>query len=108
MSNTLKAAKDRIKDRIKTAMRRAGLTQSELAKRIGLSQAAVSGWVKGKKMPTTENIKAMAKALDATPQWLAYGEGPGPKPDVAAAREAYQDLLDWVFRHAPADGGRDY
>src|SRR4051812_12641525 len=81
-----------MKERIKLAMQLAGLTQSELAKRLDLSQAAVSGWLKGTKMPTSDNIEAMAKVLAATPQWLAYNEGPGPKPDLTAAREEYLEL----------------
>src|SRR5438270_636065 len=97
-----------VKDRIKAAIKLAGLTQSELAKRLSISQAAVSAWSKGTKMPTPENIEAMAAALSASPQWLAYGEGPGPTPDLAAARLLYQALVTWGFRLAPADGGRDY
>lgn len=97
-----------IKDRIRSAMQLAGLNQSELAKRLDISQAAVSGWIKGIKMPTTDNIKAMSGVLNTTPQWLQYGEGPGPGPDLEAARTEYRETIDWGFRPAPEDRGRDY
>lgn len=84
------------------------LTQGELAKAMGVTQAAVSNWVSGAKEPTASNVEALARTLGATPEWLRYGQGAGPMPDVAAEREAYRRTLGWRFRRAPQDGGRDY
>jgi transcriptional regulator with XRE-family HTH domain len=101
-------AQSGVSERIRLSMDLSGLTQSELAKKLGISQAAVSGWLRGSKTPTSDNVEALAGVLNSSPQWLLYGEGPGPTPDLAAARDAYRNLITWEFRHAPPDGGRDY
>jgi transcriptional regulator with XRE-family HTH domain len=43
-------------DTIKNARRRCGISQAELAKRLGVSQSAVSDWEFGKKDPSVSNL----------------------------------------------------
>ncbi len=47
-----------------------GLTQSELAQILGVSDKAVSKWENGQSVPRTETFEAMATALDTTVQEL--------------------------------------
>lgn len=58
-------------DRIKQARLRAGLTQSQLAEKIGVKFSAIhkyeTGMVKNLKR---ETIAALAEALDVKPSWL--------------------------------------
>ena len=60
-----------IGDRIRERRKALGLTQSELAKRLGLtSKAAISTVENNKEDMTTERIRKYADALDTTPQYL--------------------------------------
>lgn len=40
-----------------------GITQAELAKRVGVSPAAVAQWETGGSKPTHENVELIAKAI---------------------------------------------
>lgn len=77
-------------DRLRLALARAGVTQGEFARAVGATQAAVSQWLSGKKTPSRDNVRAAAKALHVTAEWLEFGVGPeeakprGPQPTRAA------------------------
>lgn len=47
---------------IKEARRRAGISQAELAKRLGTSQSVVGRWETGTRTPSIESIVAAARA----------------------------------------------
>jgi RNA polymerase primary sigma factor len=94
--------------RLRLAIARKGLTQQQLAEELGVSQAAVSQWTTGRKEPGRENLSRIARALGATRDWLAYGQGSEPMPDLDEQREEYQRSVSWVFRSEPPDEGRDY
>jgi transcriptional regulator with XRE-family HTH domain len=51
-------------DRLKAARRNAGLTQADLAKRIGVSQARISSWEQGERHPDAFRLHGLAKALE--------------------------------------------
>ena len=42
------------------------LSQSRLAQRIGVSQAVVSKWRRGQRVPSTRHIPPLAKALETS------------------------------------------
>lgn len=51
------------------------LSQSEIARRVGVSQPSVNAWFKGE----TKNVRfsyaeKLAQVLNTTPEWLMYGE----------------------------------
>ena len=48
----------------------AGLSQSALARRVGVSVRTVNYWEHGKRRPRGENIQALAAALRMTPRSL--------------------------------------
>jgi len=50
-------------NQIKTLRQATGMTQVELAARVGVSQAAVANWEKGTADPTVANVLALAKIL---------------------------------------------
>ncbi|WP_192940996.1 helix-turn-helix domain-containing protein [Morganella morganii] len=60
--------------RLKHAMKAAGLTQKELAERAGVSQGLISKLVLGK-AEESRKILAISHALNVTPDWLLYGTG---------------------------------
>lgn len=49
---------------IRAARKAKGLTQTELAKKVGCKQVEISRWESGKIQPTIESLKAIANALD--------------------------------------------
>ena len=52
-----------------------GMTQVELADKVGVGKSAVCHWEKDGILPTATNLKAIAKALDCTiDELLADGE----------------------------------
>lgn len=51
-------------------VKRKGLTTEQLAKKVGVSEMAISYWNRGKRQPTTANIIALANALNVTPMTI--------------------------------------
>ncbi len=54
--------KKNISEKIKTAVKEAGLTQQKFAKQIGISETAISRWAAGNRNPSISSLKKIAKA----------------------------------------------
>jgi transcriptional regulator with XRE-family HTH domain len=65
------AMKD-LKDRLKWARKNAGsdITQLDLAKHLGVTPQAVSGWERGEATPETDKLKAIGEFLNVDINWL--------------------------------------
>lgn len=61
------------------------LTQTELAKQLGVTQSTVAMWESGTVMPTGAMIPQIADALGCTIDALYGREPPGPQADQAAS-----------------------
>lgn len=61
---------ERIGVEIRVAMLRRGLSQTELAERVGMSQAALSRRLSGEVPLDVDQLDAIAKALETTPASL--------------------------------------
>lgn len=48
-------------EKIKQAVKEAGLTQKEIAEKMGISQPAFNGFVSGKNRPTARTLKKIAE-----------------------------------------------
>jgi phage repressor protein C with HTH and peptisase S24 domain len=74
-------------DRLRAALREAGINQSELARRIGISRGAVSFWMTGDTTSVAgENLLKAAQALHVSANWLATGRGkmkPTPAKEIS-------------------------
>lgn len=57
-------------EKFKEARKKTGLSQEELAEIIGISRAAVAKWETDKGLPDIENLKAIAKLLDVSIDYL--------------------------------------
>lgn len=70
-----------------------GLSQAELAARVGTTQVTVSGWERGNHVPSGENLRKLAEALDTPQGDIAYG---GELSDMGRAevREVLQGALE--------------
>lgn len=64
--------KANIAKRIREARQKIGLTQAEVARRMGISRTSASIWESGGSV-SQENIPRLAKVLKVTPEWLHYG-----------------------------------
>ena len=64
--------------RIREARERLGLTQQQLADRVGVDQSTVSGWERDdKRRPARDLMPSVARALGRTAEWLEGREGAG-------------------------------
>lgn len=71
--------------RIAEARAQAGLNQSQLADRLGLSPQSIQQWEYGKTSPRIKRIEEIAKLLNVTPEWLQFGMIQGEKAGVTEA-----------------------
>ncbi|MDE0932600.1 MAG: helix-turn-helix transcriptional regulator [Novosphingopyxis baekryungensis] len=57
-------------DRLISARERREMNQAELAKRAGLQAAAIGHFERGRRKPSFANVRALAKALDVSSDYL--------------------------------------
>lgn len=67
-------------EKLKTTRRQAGLSQEQLAEKLGVSRQAVTKWETGAGIPDIENIRAISVLLDISIDDLLSNERPAPKP----------------------------
>ncbi len=82
MVSTTKAS-DNFASRLSGLLESYGVSQSAIATRLDVSQAAVSGWVNGK-IPVRRTAKQLARTLGVRLDWLlGAGDPTRPEPSVA-------------------------
>lgn len=99
-----------LKDRIKSARAHAGLTQLELAKKVGVSQPVISQLEKGENLQSVHLVK-IANACSVDAAWLAEGVGemiPGGPDSITAkpgesSAEIVRRMLERSGRNLPAE-----
>lgn len=67
-------------EKLKTTRRQAGLSQEQLAEKLGVSRQAVTKWETGAGIPDIENMRAISVLLDLSIDELLSNERPAPKP----------------------------
>lgn len=81
----------RIKARIKAIE---GMSQSELARRVGITQGTIAALISGRSRSSTY-LHQIARELRTTPSYLS-GETDDPGADVPSAPDLSYDELAWV------------
>jgi len=67
-----------IKERIAEGLTKVGMSQSELARSMGIRPQSVQNWCSGANEPSKKNIQKMAKIFGFSYEYLALGKtGPG-------------------------------
>ncbi|WDI30033.1 helix-turn-helix transcriptional regulator [Hyphococcus flavus] len=97
MELTHAAATRSIGDRIRQARKTKGMSQSDLASRVGVSQPAIANWESGIHDPRRLTLAKLADALEAPLDWLAAGDRSAAESDKHAAA-AY---IRRPVRHVP-------
>lgn len=57
-------------ERLKDLRKQAGLTQVDVAEKLGISQPAYAAWERGVKKPTQENLVKIAQVLNVSVDYL--------------------------------------
>ena len=91
------------------AQRGKNVTQAWLAAQCGVSGPTVSQWETGTIEPTVGSLAKIAKALDVSPGWLAFGEEPAADDPTnpATARRLTEAELDRADAAAAKKRGGD-
>lgn len=69
------------KDRLASLLKEKGVSQSELARAIGVSRQSISSWMVGRLKPRETQLRNLAEFFGASPAWLLYGTSPGSNGD---------------------------
>ncbi|SDW58355.1 Transcriptional regulator, contains XRE-family HTH domain [Ruegeria halocynthiae] len=64
-------------DRVAGARDAAGMTQTQLARRLGVKKATIVGWEDDLSEPRANKLSMMAGMLNVSIMWLLTGEGDG-------------------------------
>lgn len=84
----VKRAPATLGDRLRRARSAAGLTQAEVAERVGVAQETYAGWERNRSRPAAGQVRPLARALQVDRQDLAVA--------VDAARPVEQPRDRWV------------
>lgn len=60
----------KFKERLKLSLKQNGMSQNELARRIGMSQSVVNNYCTGKREPSLETFVLICKTLEETADYM--------------------------------------
>ncbi|UWR55885.1 helix-turn-helix domain-containing protein [Phaeobacter inhibens] len=78
-------------DRVAAARDAAGMTQAQLARRLGIKKTTLAGWEQDLSEPRANKLSMMAGLLNVSMRWLLTGEGEGM--EAPAGEQVPQDLV---------------
>ena len=92
-------------DRMAAARDRLGLTQAQLAQRIGVKAQTIAAWEQDRAEPRANRLQMLAGMLNVSMVWLMTGAGewvaaPGAEPRDAALLSALGALRETRLAHA--------
>ena len=87
-----------IADRIKTIREKNGLTQAELAKRLGITRSSVNAWEQGISVPSTQYIVELADLFKVSTDYL-LGVDTTATIDVSGLTDTDIQLLYELVEH---------
>ena len=72
-----------LREKLIVSRNKAGLSQMELADRLGVSRQAVSRWESGDTTPTMDKLKSLARIYGVSLDWLCSDTADGEPPEAA-------------------------
>jgi len=66
-------------DRLAAAREQAGLSQTDLAKRLGVKLGVLEAWEQDLKEPRANRLQMLSGMLNISLSWLLTGQGEGPE-----------------------------
>lgn len=75
-------------DRLAAARERAGVTQRELAARLGVRLSTLKGWEEDRSEPRANRLQMLAGMLNVSMVWLMTGAGEGVSSPADVAPDA--------------------
>ena len=81
-------------DRVAGAREALGLTQDDVASRLGIKLETLAGWEDDLNDPRANKLQVLAGVLNVSIKWLLTGEGEGPAVPAALDADAAQALDD--------------
>jgi len=81
-------------DRVAGAREHAGMTQGDLAKRLGVKLKTLKAWEDDQSEPRANKLSMMAGLLNVSLLWLLSGEGDGP--DTPTVGELSPDISEML------------
>ena len=86
-------------DRLVAAREAAGMTQAELARRIGVRRRTLAGWEDDQAEPRANRLQMLAGLLNVSMIWMMSGQGAAPAgPESPASDAAITACLDELRR----------
>ena len=62
------------KDRLASLIEQKGISQRQLAIKLGITPQSVQQWVRGTARPSGDKIQSIAEYFDVTPSYLMFGD----------------------------------
>ena len=89
-------------DRLAGAREAAGMTQSQLARRLGVKKATIAAWENDLSEPRANKLQMLSGVLDVSIPWLLTGDGAGVDPvsDAAETPEVSELMSELRFLRA--------
>lgn len=81
-------------DKLRSARKAAGLTQRELAKRIGMENSSICNWEKGRSIPYVDTIESICGVLHVDPAYFFEGGEDSQKTPKAPTFMSLYEMLD--------------
>lgn len=72
-----------LREKLIVSRNKAGLSQMELAERLGVSRQAVSRWESGDTTPSVDKLKTLARIYGVSLDWLLGDTADGEPPEAA-------------------------